>query len=80
MALPDQGGAKRRKRNKRVRARLNEDGSVNVTGPRGRTGVPNVGEGGKPRGGYGTVRQFGPTTGRAGIKRDPRKTRKKRGG
>jgi len=38
-----------------------EDGSVRVRGPRP-TGIQNVGEGGPSRGGYGTIRVFGPST------------------
>lgn len=44
-----------------VEAVLFEDGSVRVSGPRP-AGVANVGEGGSRRGGYGTVRVFGPST------------------
>lgn len=50
-----------RRRGRPVHATLYEDGSVRIDGPRGTTGVGNVGEGGPSRGGYGTIRQFGPS-------------------
>lgn len=53
--------AGKRKAKKKVKAILYEDGSVAVVGPNGRISVPNVGEGGRARGGHGTVRAFGPT-------------------
>jgi hypothetical protein len=74
MARPQSNPGKR----KRVEAYLYEDGSVQIIGPSGRTGVGNVGEGGTARGGYGTVRQFGPTSGKAGIKRAPGKQTRSR--
>jgi hypothetical protein len=59
--------------NSHVSASLFEDGSVRVHGPRP-VGVGNVGEGGPSRGGYGTVRVFGPS----GVADPFKRKRKKR--